>query len=151
MTKMYKKILVPLDGSKTAEIALPHAESLATRYNAQLLLLSVINPPAIAGRDSPSVDVIQQQINVERQDAALYLKGLKGEFAEKKIKAEAMVTFGPTVEAIIHVAETHAPDLVLIASHGRTGLKRVFFGSTAAGILNRIDQPLMVIRRPEED
>ena len=56
---------------------------------------------------------------------------------------------GPVVADIINTAEKHAVDLVIIASHGRSGLGRVFFGSVAAGVLNRIEKPLMVIRSTE--
>jgi len=54
------------------------------------------------------------------------------------------------VRNIIETANGESADLVLIASHGHSGLKRVFFGSVAAGILNRIEQALMVIRQPTE-
>jgi nucleotide-binding universal stress UspA family protein len=143
---MYEKILVPLDGSKLAETALPHAESLARRYNATLILLSVINPPIITDRETVTTELYQQQLDVLIKDTELYLKGRRGEFKEKRIKAESLVIQGPVVEGIVTAADNHSVDLVIIASHGRTGLKRVFFGSIAAGVLNRIEQPLMVIR-----
>ncbi len=146
---MYTKILVPLDGSKTAEIALPHAESLARQYDAELLLLSVISTPVVAARETLSVKMLQRQIDDESQEMEVYLKGLKGEFRSRNIRAEAMVTIGPVVGSIIQTAEERSVSLVMIASHGHTGLKQVFFGGTAAGILNRINQPLMVIRKPE--
>ena len=67
-------------------------------------------------------------------------------FSEKHIRTETVVKLGPVVKNIIDFADSAAVDLVLIASHGRSGLGRFFFGSVAAGILNRIGQPLMVIR-----
>lgn len=143
---MYTKILVPLDGSKLAETALAHAESLANRYNATLILLSVIDPPIPTGRETSTMELYQRQVDTLKHDTELYLKGLQGEFIEKKIKAKFIVKSGPVVENIINTAENQSVDLVLIASHGRTGLMRVFFGSVAAGVLNRIEQPLMVIR-----
>ena len=143
---MYQTILVPLDGSKLAEIALPHAESLASRYNAKLILLSVIDPPIITNQEVNAMDVYQQQTDTLRQDSELYLKGLQGQFNQKKIKTQFIVRNGPVVEGIISTAEKFSADLVIIASHGRTGLMRVFFGSVAAGVLNRIEQPLMIIR-----
>lgn len=144
---MYKRILVPLDGSKLAEIALPHAESIAGQYGSELILISVVNPPpAMTERDVPSIRMQQQLIDEYWKDSELYLKGLKGEFAEKNIKAETVVKLGPVVDNIANTAENMAVDLVLIASHGLTGLKQVFFGSVAAGILNRVEQPLLIIR-----
>ena len=70
---MYQKILVPLDGSKLAEVALPHAESLATRYDAALIFLSVLNPPIVTDRDANTAELYQQQLNTLRKDTGLYL------------------------------------------------------------------------------
>jgi nucleotide-binding universal stress UspA family protein len=145
---MYKKILVPLDGSKMAEIALPHAESLALQYQADLVLLSVIDPPSMTGRGDPAVQLFQQEMDTKMQAAEIYLKALKNQFSKKTIKAKYFVNLGSVVQNIIDIANSESVDLVLIASHGRSGLQRVFFGSVAAGVLNRIEQPLMVIRRP---
>ena len=147
---MYKKILVPLDGSKLAEIALSHAESLAVRYKADLVFLTVIDPPKMAGRNGAAVDMFRQEMDTKMQEAEMYLKVLKGKFEKKKIQAKIVVSLGSVVKNIIDTAESESVDLVLIASHGRTGLQRVFFGSAAAGVLNRIEQPLMVIRKPPE-
>jgi nucleotide-binding universal stress UspA family protein len=147
---MYNKILVPLDGSKLAEIALSHAESLAGRYHAEVVLLSVIDPPTMTGRNGTAVDLFRQEMETRMQDAEIYLEGLKGQFEKKKIKTKIVVTVGSVVKNIIDTAQGESVDLVLIASHGHSGLKRVFFGSVAAGVLNRIEQPLMVIRQPAE-
>ncbi len=143
---MYRKILIPLDGSKLAEVALPHAESLATRYDADLVLLTVLNPPLITDQYAQAAELYQQQLETLRKDAEIYLKGIQGVFKEKNIRSEFLVKVGPVVEGIVHTADTIEADLVVIASHGRTGLMRVFFGSVAAGVLNRVEQPLMVIR-----
>jgi nucleotide-binding universal stress UspA family protein len=145
---MYKKILVPLDGSKLAECALPHAESLAHAYNSTLLLLSAISPPSLVGRAPGEIEAFQKSLDKRRDEAKDYLKGLRGEFAEKNIKAEIHIVIEPVVGEIIETAEKHDVDLVLIASHGRSGLERVFFGSVASGVLNRIERPLLVIRPP---
>jgi nucleotide-binding universal stress UspA family protein len=147
---MYQKILVPLDGSKLAEIALPHAESLATRYDAALVLLSVVDPPTTATHDETTAELVQYELDAKKQEAEIYLKGLKGEFEKKKIPTSYSVRFGSVVQNIVDRATVDAVDLVIIASHGRSGLQRVFFGSVAAGVLNRIEQPLMVIRRPAD-
>jgi nucleotide-binding universal stress UspA family protein len=142
---MYRKILVPLDGSKLAECALPHAESLAKKYDAELVLLTVIEPPAMTGREPEAMNLFQERIETLMQDAELYLKGLKGSFTQRGLKSDMLVEYGPVVESIVNTADGRSVDLVLIASHGRTGLSRVFFGGVASGVLNRIERPLMVI------
>jgi nucleotide-binding universal stress UspA family protein len=87
----------------------------------------------------------QETMDAHRDEAENYLKGVMGEFKEKNIKAEIHIGMEPVVKAIIETAEKQDVDLVLIASHGRSGLERIFFGSVASGVLNRIERPLMII------
>jgi nucleotide-binding universal stress UspA family protein len=61
------------------------------------------------------------------------------------------VGHGSPVDAIIAAAEAETADLVAMASHGRTGLARAFYGSVAAGVLNRVDRPLLMVRSRESD
>jgi nucleotide-binding universal stress UspA family protein len=143
---MYNQILIPLDGSELAEMALPHAQSLARKYDATLILLSIVTPPTITSRGAKAMELFEEQINTLMQDADEYLDKLKRRLAEKKIKTETYTKLGPVVKSILEYADNDDVDLVLIASHGRSGLGRFFFGSVAAGILNRVGQPLMVIR-----
>lgn len=148
---MYKKILVPLDGSKLAEAALPHAESLAGQYDATLILLSVITPPTITtGRGVEAMQLFGTEIDTLQQDAEQYLHGLKNKLSKRRIQVKTVVKLEPVVRSIVATASESAVDLVIIASHGRSGLGRVFFGSIAAGVLNRIEQPLMIIRCAEK-
>jgi nucleotide-binding universal stress UspA family protein len=142
---MYKKILVPLDGSKLAESTLSHAESLARRYGAELVLLTVVESPIMTGRGAEAMQLFEKQIDTLTQDAEFYLKGLRGSLTKRSIKTDTLIQYGSIVESIISIAEAQSVDLVLIASRGRTGLSRAFFGSVASGVLNRIERPLMVI------
>lgn len=148
---MYKKILVPLDGSKLAEVALPHAESLAGQYDATLILLSVITPPTVSNRRG--IDALQlfgSEMDTLQEDAEQYLHGLKNKLSKRRIQVKTVIKIEPVVGSIVATANESAVDLVIIASHGRSGLGRVFFGSIAAGVLNRIEQPLMIIRCAEK-
>ena len=88
----------------------------------------------------------QEELERQMKQIETYLAGLEGEFREKGIEARTRVVHGPVVEAIINTAESESADLVAIASHGRSGLSRVFYGSVAAGVLHRIDRPLLLIR-----
>jgi nucleotide-binding universal stress UspA family protein len=80
------------------------------------------------------------------REAKKYLATLQGTLREMNIEARTHVEYGPVVATILDVADQHNVDLIALASHGRTGLARVFYGSVAAGILNRADRPLLVIR-----
>ncbi len=144
---MYKTILVPLDGSKRAEAILPHVEEMAHRFKAKVILLQVVEPPSIVA--TTNVELLELNLEGLKQyknEADAYLAGLQGEFREKNIKAKRYVESGPPIEAILNVADREGADLIAMASHGRSGLSRVFYGSVAAGVLQRVDRPLLLIR-----
>jgi nucleotide-binding universal stress UspA family protein len=144
---MYDTILVPLDGSKRAERILPHVEELAQRYGAKVVFLRVVEPPTVmTGPEGVSTGFYQGQFDQQAQEADSYLAARQGEFREKGIEVQKRVTYGSVVEAIIRVAEREKTDLIAMASHGRSGLSQVFYGSVAAGVLHRIDRPLLLIR-----
>ena len=144
---MYNTILVPLDGSKRAEAILPHAEALAQCHGAKVVFLQVVEPSSLpVGSEDNYLKRYQKQLERETKVAETYLAGLEGEFREKGIEARVRVVHGPVVEAIINAAERENADLIVLASHGRSGLSRVFYGSVAAGILHRADRPLLIIR-----
>lgn len=144
---MYKTILVPLDGSKRAEAILPHVEEMANRYKANVVFLHVIEPiPPIVGPEDAYVVLEERQIKEQTKEARSYLASLRGELLKKDIKVTTHVVRGPVVEAIINTARHEEADLIAIASHGRSGLSQVFYGSVAAGVLHRVDRPLLLIR-----
>jgi len=144
---MYKTILAPLDGSKRAEKILPHVEALAQKFGATLILMQVVDP-AIT-EDAP-YDIVPnydpEQAAQLLEEAKAYLNKLKERCQSKGIETKTVFESGSIVLAIIDVATREQADLIAIASHGRTGLARVFYGSVAAGLLNRTDWPLLIIR-----
>ena len=142
---MYQTILAPMDGSKRAEAILPHLEQLAKRYNAKVIFLQAIDQSLLFMRPETAA-LEQEEYETQAKQARVYLDGLKGVFREKGINTRAFITHGPAVKAMVKTAESENADLIAIASHGRTGLSRVFYGSVAAGVLHRIDRPLLLIR-----
>ena len=144
---MYKRILVPLDGSKRAEAILRHVEELAQRYDATVVFLRVVEPVLVRAALEGAYPVLEQrELERRREEAESYLAARQGEFREKGIEARARVVHGPVVEAILDAAERERADLIALASHGRSGLSWVFYGSVAAGVLHRVDRPLLVVR-----
>ncbi len=144
---MYHYILVPLDGSKRAEAILPHVEELAMRFDAKLVLLQLVEAPLLMmATETPYLEGFQEQMEEMEKQAKLYLDTINREFREKGIQSKIHVSYGPVVDGIINTAESEHADLIAIASHGRSGLSRVFYGSVAAGILHRADRPLLLIR-----
>jgi nucleotide-binding universal stress UspA family protein len=144
---MYDKILVPLDGSKRAEAVLHHVADMAQRYHAKVIFLQVIDPGAVVSGMGGSYTVADTGV-IQRLvgDADRYLAARCSEFRNQGIIAEFRIGHGDVVQSILSVAQSEGVDLVAMASHGRSGLRRVFYGSVAAGVLNRIDRSLLLIR-----
>jgi len=147
---MYSKILVPLDGSERAEAILPHAESLAKTYDAEIILLRIVEPHDSAVTPIQGVYMLDQNLLEKKvKNAEEYLAHRQKGLRLKGISNQIIVSRGKPVKGIIDVAEREQVDLVAMASHGRTGLSQVFYGSVAAGVLHRVDRPLLIIRSLE--
>ncbi len=149
---MYQKILVPLDGSKRAEAILPHVEEMALRYEARVVLLQVEEEIFKLGY-TEYVDVSSyEQVRLEqRKKTEVYLAGVQGELREKGLDVKKLIVSGPVVPAILEAAAREDADLIAMASHGRGGLARAFYGSVAVGVLHRVDRPLLIVRAGQDE
>ncbi len=146
---MYQTIVVPLDGSARAEAILPHVEELARCHNARVVLVRIVDPSGSPlGLEGLPVEVSRDLIKQQVTEAESYLEAKQGEFRQLRIEVTARVRYGPIVQTIAQVATDEDADLVAIASHGRSGLARMFYGSVAAGLLQRIDRPMLIVRAP---
>jgi nucleotide-binding universal stress UspA family protein len=147
---MYNLILVPLDGSKRAETILPYVEDLAQSRGSRILLLEVIEPSTsmVTPYDMvPYYDAELMQKWIE--EAKGYVETIQTRLRDKGIDCRGFVEQGPVVRTVLEVAEREGADLIAMASHGRSGLARVFYGSVAAGILQQADRPLLLVRAIE--
>jgi nucleotide-binding universal stress UspA family protein len=153
---MYKKILVPLDGSKLAECALPHVEELAGVYDTQEVILvsvteqvkaSTYAPEAgeLSGLAGPDVTVT---FGKKETEAQRYLEGIADKLDVKGIKARTEVLFWPPAEAIASCAEKNSADIIVMSTHGRSGPSRWAFGSVADKVLRSSCVPVLLIRAP---
>jgi len=145
---MYKKILVPLDGSLRAEAILPHVESLALRLKAAIVLLYVDETSDLMLERDEVVDVdgFLEERRKRMKKQQLYLEAIAEKWRSVGISAQVRMARGSVVACIIDTAKRESADLVAMASHGGGGGERTFYGSIAAGVLNRIDRPLLLIR-----
>jgi nucleotide-binding universal stress UspA family protein len=147
---MYKKILVPLDGSSRGEAILPHVEELAACLAAEIILLRVYEPDFSLvdpyGHPLEFYEALQEKW---QDEVVAYLASVEGNLSKKGLRVRTLVEKGPVVSMIINVAERESADLIAMSSHGRTGLARVFYGSVAAGVLHQIDRPLLLVRAEE--
>jgi nucleotide-binding universal stress UspA family protein len=149
---MYKTILVPLDGSKRAEAILPHVENLALSLNAKVILFKVAEPSLMLEYDEViDMSMYLEKSDKQKKDAESYLASLQEKIRAKGIEVHTLIGHGPVVKAIIDAAEQENAKLVAMASHGHGGLLRTFYGSVAAGVLQRIDRPLLLIRSRRDE
>ena len=148
---MYNTILVPLDGSKRAEAILRHVEDLARRYGATVIFLRVVEPVPLSTGLGGAYTVLQAESERRTKQAQSYLAALQGEYRQKGIEVRTRVDYGSAVAVIIRAAEREGADLIAMASHGRSGLSQVFYGSVAAGVLHRVDRPLLLIRSRDDE
>jgi len=144
---MYKTILVPLDGSKRAETILPQAVDLAACHNAEVILFRVEEPELLLGIDEV-VDVTnyRKERQHQRKEIESYLASVQQDLQKKEIKTKILIGQGSVVSTIINTAEKENADLIAMASHGLGGSARTFYGGVAAGVLQRIDRPLLIVR-----
>ena len=147
---MHMKILVPLDGSERAEAILPHVEKVTRMCGAEVIFMQVLEPPPYrSASEQGDMTLHQQQLQHLEQEAQAYLSGLKDEFEEKGIKTRFCIAHGPVVESILSTTSSEEATLIAMASHGRTGLGHVLFGSVAVRVLRQVDCPLLLIQSRE--
>lgn len=144
---MYSRILVPLDGSKRAERALPHALRLAAEFGSELVLLRVIPLlPTIKAKDLSPVDFPELE-DRERQAATEYLTPLVEELTAKGLRVSiALERRGDSGAAIVDFVEKEKIGLVVMCSHGRSGLARWIYGGVAEKVLHHVACPVMLVR-----
>lgn len=144
---MYNRILVPLDGSQRAEAILPHVAELAGRFSAEVVLVQVIEPlPEVSAPGVPALSLPIADIDEHTAAAEIYLAGIKDELGQQGLRVRLLVPYGQVVDQIIAAASQEEADLIAIASHGRGGLAQLFYGSVASALLQRVDQPLLMVR-----
>jgi nucleotide-binding universal stress UspA family protein len=142
---MYKKILVPLDGSELANKALYEAERLANYFGSEIILFQVVPFMPIYG----SPELVTPLIVDEKQKEAAekYLVTLTEGLNQRGFKATAMVRTGQQVAVeIIDFAKESGVDLIIMCTHGRSGITRWVLGSVALKVLTRAETPILLIR-----
>lgn len=144
---MYSKILVPLDGSKRAESILPHVAGLAKCLEAEVVLLRVFKidfgKVDYYGHEPEFYDTLRTE---SIDDILAYLTEVQMEQLGELTRVRVLAEEGPVVATILGVAKRERADLIAMASHGRSGLAGVFYGSIAAGVLHQVDRPILLIR-----
>jgi nucleotide-binding universal stress UspA family protein len=141
---MYKRILVPLDGSELAIRALDHAEKLAKTFDAEIILFQVVSFMPIYGSPELVTPLIVDE--KQREAAEKYLADLAEDMKKRGLKVSAMVKTGQQVAVeIIDFAKEIRADLIVMCTHGRSGITRWVLGSVAHNVLTRAETPILLI------
>jgi len=146
---MYNCILVPLDGSTTAEQALPYARCLAEAFRISIELVAVVDTEAFTA--AASVDRAHSTTIVQEEEigrAKNYLDSISRRLPGLTVKS--FVKRGYAAEIIVEEAEKDKNILITIATHGRSGLKRWLLGSTAEKIVRAAHNPIFLVRASEK-
>ena len=148
---MYRKILMPTDGSACANHAIEQGLELAQRLGSEVLFLHVLENPLTTGYATPETLPYSAQLYEDLKSAA---KGVLDEAARKAadagVTAETRLVENRDPVQAIHEAEEEC-DAVIMGTHGRRGFNRWMFGSVAEGALRRSSKPFLVIRSHQED
>ena len=148
-----RRILLPTDFSGCANYALPYAAAIARATNATIICVHVVEPiaPAVGytglAEPLPIADISEQlEDSAERELPKL------GECDEcAGLNVEEVMVHGDAAAEIVRVAEEREVDLIVISSHGRTGLGRILFGSTAEAVVRHASCPVLVVKPPTHD
>ncbi len=151
---MYKKILVPLDGSKLGECVLPHVETIAKGCGVQIVdFIRVVEPiylPATTdGADVLNAENWKQVQSKARKEAERYMTELSSQIKYNGVNVFANVLDGgKAADVIADYATKGAFDLIVISTHGRSGVSRWVWGSVADRILRSSCVPVLMVRAP---
>ncbi len=143
---MFKKILVPLDGSIRAEQAIPVAARLARFSGGTVVLLRVVSPHAEFLPYPAEPRLIDAMIDADLDEARNYLDGISRVSSLVDVHTETVTTFGEVTTVILSEAETQQSDLLVICSHGYTGMKRWVLGSIAEKVVHYAAVPVLLLR-----
>jgi nucleotide-binding universal stress UspA family protein len=147
---MYQRILVATDGSALSKKAVKHAISLAASTGASLVALKVVPRYPVSffdGSATLSVETVSEAEKKWVTDAEAQLDAVVKEAQSAGVKAKTAVVKSDLIaESIISAARKHKADLVVMASHGRKGLKRILLGSEALAVLTHSEVPVLILR-----
>ena len=144
----YQNILVPVDGSETSYAAVAQAAELAKAFGGKITVVQVLALDPYIAAEYISATQTNDLIERARTSVLKTLEEAAAKFSDLGIPVEAKLLEGQVVHRkIIREAETSKADLIVIGSHGRTGLKRLFLGSVAQSVLGEAHIPVLVVRQ----
>ena len=148
------KILVPLDGSREAEVVLPHVEALAKQWGAELVevvLLRVCKPPAVSSDYPPDMPLsweehLEQETLKCKLEAGPYLAGVEKRLKQSGLRVSIKVLAGKPAEKISSYGDENDFSLITMVIHGRSGISRWAYGETAETVMLKAFTPIFLVR-----
>ncbi|MFC2046201.1 universal stress protein [Chloroflexota bacterium] len=145
---MYKRVLIPLDGSPLAEQALPHAIAQARHFQAELILLRVVEPFVHArGMSLADLERIRQQTRVWVDE---YLERIAAGIQQQGVLVQKITIDGRPPTGIAEFAENNQVDLIVTSTRGQSGLSRWLMGSVADRVVRGATVPVLLVRARKE-
>ncbi len=146
---MYRRALVPLDGSMVAEAIVPFILEIAGPLDMEVALLRVIvpTPPVVVEGGGP---VAVDDVDKLRAAADEYLASVAGALRARGVRASTQVRFGNAVTEILAGARAVDADMIAMTTHGRGGLGRLLFGSVAEAVLRHAEIPVFLMRQTKK-
>ena len=150
---MYEKILVPLDGSKVAECALPNVEELVVKMAPKTIIevtllqvISNITYNVLTPEELAQIPYSEADLAQIKQKAQDYLEKVAATLRSKNIGVKTVVTVGHAAEEIVKAAQNTGANLIAMSTHGYSGVKRWAIGSVADKVLHSSDIPVLLVR-----
>lgn len=147
---IYQRILVPVDFSDHSKTTVAYARRIAARNDSTLYILHVFQAPDYVvtpyTRRAQNSAEIRAQVSAAEQDARENLEILRQELLERDVKTEVILRIGYPFEEIVLVANHFNVDLIVIGSHGRSGIRRLLLGSTTERVVEHADCPVLVVK-----
>jgi nucleotide-binding universal stress UspA family protein len=150
---MYSRVVVPLDGSLVAETALKHATEFASLLQVPLHLVRVVDAHTLEQTAGTGIgfdySVVESLLQTEIDDARAYIEKTAQDLASSGRDVTHAIVTGPVARSIVDQLE--AGDLLVIASHGRTGVARWFLGSVAEEVMRHAKVPVLLVRHHDDN
>ncbi len=143
---MYKRILVTLDGSELAEMVIPHVEVVAEAGYSGVILLHVAPEAEALIENGVVVAYADQEAERLTMAAQHYLDRFVERLRAQGITARSLIRFGAPAAQILEAAREEDADLIAMTTHGRSGVRRLFYGSVAEEVLRGAVIPILLVR-----
>ncbi len=148
MAKLFSRILHATDYSKASDRAFEAAVALAKQNRADLLVLHVIEPvaPYVTGEDIGGAELYMKLEETAEQEAKTSMKKLMEKLRKLKVNAKSLLVRGTAHEQIVRAAKNRRANLIVIGTHGRTGLSKLLMGSVANQVVSTAHCPVLTVR-----